>query len=85
MNYFLKYRPVALRQLAKLGQQIQARLKPKKKALADNPRPPDCKKLQGFENLYRIMVGNYRVIYEIHDKVLLVLIVKVGSKQNIYS
>ncbi|WP_069470189.1 type II toxin-antitoxin system RelE family toxin [Candidatus Marithrix sp. Canyon 246] len=41
-------------------------------------------KLQGFENRYRIRVGDYRVIYEIYDDVLQVLIVKVGPRRDIY-
>ncbi len=84
MAYFLKYRPAALRQLEMLDKRVQARLKPKITALSENPRPHDHKKLKGFKNRYRIRVGSYRVIYEIHDEVLLVLIVKVGPRGDIY-
>ena len=84
MAYFIKYRPVALRQLEKLDTKIQARLKPKIKRLSENPRPHSHIKLKGFENRYRIRVGDYRVIYEIHDDMLLVLIVKVGPRRDIY-
>jgi len=42
------------------------------------------KKLKGFENRYRIRIGDYRVIYEVHDDVLLLIIVKVGSRRDIY-
>ncbi len=52
--------------------------------LSENPRPHGSKKLKGFENSYRIRVGDYRVIYEVHDDVLLVLIMKVGPRRNIY-
>ncbi|MCK5523208.1 MAG: type II toxin-antitoxin system RelE/ParE family toxin [Thiomargarita sp.] len=84
MAYFIKYRPVALRQLEKLETKIQARLKPKIKRLSENPRPYGHIKLKGFENRYRLRVGDYRVIYEIHDDMLLVLIVKVGPRRDIY-
>jgi mRNA interferase RelE/StbE len=84
MAYSIKLKPSAKRQLTKLHKAIVPRLQAKIDALAENPRPDGCKKLQGFENRYRIRVGEYRVIYEIHDDVLLVLIVKVGPRGDIY-
>ena len=51
--------------------------------LEDNPRPTHCKKLSGRE-AYRIRVGNYRFIYIIKDKILLVNVIKVGHRKNIY-
>lgn len=84
MVYTLKYRPAALRQLQKLDKKVQARLKPKITELANQPRPHGYLKLQGFENRYRIRVGDYRVIYEIYDDILQVLIVKVGPRKDIY-
>jgi mRNA interferase RelE/StbE len=53
-------------------------------ALAENPRPPSCKKLTG-QDAWRIRVANtYRVVYEIHDHVLLVTVVDVGHRREIY-
>ncbi|MFN2496776.1 MAG: type II toxin-antitoxin system RelE/ParE family toxin [Pseudonocardiaceae bacterium] len=53
-------------------------------ALAENPRPPSCRKLVG-QDAWRIRVANvYRVIYEIHDQVLLVTVVDVGHHREIY-
>ncbi len=53
--------------------------------LADNPRPIGCKKLKGKNNDYfRIRVGNYRIIYAIEDSKLLILIVCIGHRQEIY-
>ena len=48
-------------------------------ALADNPRPPGCEKLSGLPR-YRIRQGQYRIVYEIRDDVLLVLVVKVAHR-----
>ena len=48
------------------------------------PRPNGCKKLKGYKNSYRIRVSDYRVIYEIEDKVLRILVVAVGNRKNIY-
>jgi mRNA interferase RelE/StbE len=52
-------------------------------ALADNPRPLQSMKLSGAEK-YRLRCGGYRVLYEIHDKVLLVCVVKVGHRKDVY-
>jgi mRNA interferase RelE/StbE len=84
MDYLVDFEPAALRQFNKLDKNLQARLKPKIDALAENPRPHGVKKLQGYENRYRIRVGDYRVLYEIHENVLLVLVVDVGKRGGIY-
>ena len=52
--------------------------------LSSVPRPAGCKKLKGYKNSYRIRVGDYRIIYEIEDKVLHILIVAIGNRKNIY-
>ena len=51
--------------------------------LAENPSPPSSKKLKG-EKLYRIRIGNYRVIYEIQDERLLVTVIKLGHRKDVY-
>ncbi len=51
--------------------------------LANDPRPSGCKKLSGRE-AWRIRIGDYRVIYEINDKSLIVLVVNAGHRKNIY-
>ena len=53
--------------------------------LSSNPRPPGCKKLKGKKHEYfRIRVGNYRVVYTIEDEVLLIIVVRVGHRKEIY-
>ena len=52
--------------------------------LESNPPPSGCKKLVGYDDIYRIRVGDYRVIYTINDNVLIVEIIKVGTRQSIY-
>ena len=52
--------------------------------LSSIPRPTGCKKLKGYRNSYRIRVGDYRVIYEIEDKMLRILIVAIGHRKDIY-
>ena len=51
--------------------------------LANDPRPPGCKKLKGRPG-YRIREGNYRVIYEINDKILTVTVVEAGDRKEVY-
>ncbi len=51
-------------------------------ALSGNPRPAGCKKLAG--QAWRIRVGDYRILYEIHDQVLLVIVVDIGHRREIY-
>lgn len=84
MTYFLDFKPLALRQISKLNKDIQDRISSKIDALVDNPRPRGVIKLQGFENRYHIRVGDYHVIYEIHDNVLLVLVVEVVHRGGAY-
>ena len=52
--------------------------------LAQNPRPPGSLKMHGGDDLYRIRVGDYRIIYEIRDAILLVVVVKIGDRRDIY-
>jgi mRNA interferase RelE/StbE len=53
------------------------------RSLADDPRPPGCEKLSGQER-YRLRQGVYRIVYEIDDNVLIVLVVKVGHRRDVY-
>lgn len=52
-------------------------------ALAENPRPHDCKKLSGSER-YRIRQGSYRIIYAIEDADLIIYVVKIGDRKSVY-
>ncbi len=52
--------------------------------LAENPRPAGCQKIQGRRNVYRIRVGDYRVIYTIEDKQRFVLVLEIGHRREIY-
>jgi mRNA interferase RelE/StbE len=54
------------------------------KSLEQNPRPPGCKKLKGFKDLWRVRVGDYRIIYSITDVILLVDVREIGHRRDIY-
>ena len=52
-------------------------------SLSDNPRPPGCQKLSGYDR-YRIRQGDYRIVYEIRDFEVLVIVVKIGHRRDVY-
>jgi len=84
MPYSVEYLPSARKQLDALTEDIHGRISAAIDDLEENPRPPGCKKLKGRDNEYRISVGDYRVIYEIRDAVLIVLVVKVAHRGKVY-
>lgn len=73
-----------MRELGDISQPLRSRIGMQIRALADNPRPSGCQHLTGFDDLYRVRVGDYRVIYQIQDKVLVVVIVRLGHRRDIY-
>lgn len=76
----------ALKQLHKLQKSAVKRIQLSVENLSENPRPPGVKKLKGNdEDLYRIRVGDYRVVYSIDDEIKIVDIRKVGHRKDIYS
>ena len=84
MTYRVELMPRANRQLQKLPGNVQLRLTRALRRLEDDPRPPGVKRITGAENLWRMRVGQYRIVYEIHDDRLLVLVVRVGHRKDIY-
>jgi len=73
----------AQRALAKIAQPHRERIVLSIWSLAEVPRPPGVKKLSG-RDAWRIRVGSYRVLYEIHDAKLMVLVVEVGYRRDVY-
>lgn len=53
-------------------------------ALADNPQPSSSRKLEGYKNLFRLRVGDWRIVYQINDNQLLVVVLEVGARGDIY-
>jgi len=52
--------------------------------LESDPRPPGCKKLVGSDHTYRVRIGDYRVIYDIHDATLIILVVRIRHRRDVY-
>lgn len=77
-------RPAA-KALAKVPQPDRGRIVAKIDALAADPRPPGVEAIQGSDDpLFRVRVGSYRVVYEVRDDVLLVLVLRVGHRRDVY-
>lgn len=84
MTYRVEVAPAAVRQLRKLNPDARRRVQAAVELLADQPRPTAAKKLVGGDGEWRVRTGDYRIIYEIRDDVLLVLVVAVGHRRDIY-
>jgi mRNA interferase RelE/StbE len=53
-------------------------------ALSEDPRPPGCTRLRGYTNIWRVRVGNYRICYQIDDGTLVVLVVTISTRDDVY-
>lgn len=83
MRYSIEFVPSARKSLCKLPLPIQKRLQVAIDELADDPFPPGMKKLVG-EDGYRIRVGDYRVIYNVEHGHLIVLVIRIGHRREVY-
>lgn len=83
MTYRIELRPAAIRALKQIDHQDRDRIRGAIALLGENPRPPGAKALQGRPGL-RVRVGNYRIIYTIQDDVLVIVIVTLGHRSDIY-
>ena len=84
MSYQVFIKPAAERQLKKLTLAIQRDLIALIESLSEEPRPSGCKKLKGRQNQYRVRAGDYRIIYTIEDMSLIVRVIKLGHRRDIY-
>lgn len=84
MAYRVELKTPAVRVLASLPRSDQQRIRTRIDMLAENARPPGCKKLAGENDLYRIRAGAYRVVYSIEDARLRVLVVRIGHRREVY-
>ena len=82
--YTVRIAPAAQRQFRALPTAVQDRIQPKIDALAQDPRPPGAKKLTAERELYRIRIGDYRVVYAIQDEALIVTVVAAGHRRDMY-
>ena len=83
-EYKVLFKPSADRRLQKLPHDVQRRIVGAVAMLGHNPRPAGVVKLTGDENLWRIRIGDYRVVYEIHEDRLIVLVLRVAHRKDAY-
>ncbi len=84
MTYRIEFTKRADKQFQALPAQVQRRIEPKIGSLAQNPRPYGAIKLSGEDNVYRIRISDYRVVYNIEDENVLVLIFRVDHRRDVY-
>lgn len=73
-----------VKQIARLSHQVRERVVTKLTELEESPRPPDCRKLETEESLYRLRVGDYRIIYTVDDTNKKVIISLVAHRREVY-
>lgn len=83
-NYRIEVSATAERQLRKLEPEDQLKIVAAIRILSSNPRPRGSRKLRGYDDVYRIRQGVYRILYSIERDRLLIIILKVGHRKDIY-
>lgn len=82
-SYRLLIKPSAGKEIDGLPRPDRRRIVAKIASLSRDPRPPGCEKLVGYDR-YRLRQGNYRILYEIQDSDLIVIVVKIGHRRDVY-
>ena len=84
MAYRIEVTPRAERDFKSFDGSVRGRIKQRIDSLAENPFPSGIKKIAGEEELYRLRVGDYRVLYQVKKKILLVLVIGIGQRRGVY-
>ena len=84
MLYRIELTPSAARELRRLDPAARRRVQAAVELLADDPRPPSATRLVGGAGEWRVRTGDYRVVYEIRNDVLLVLVIRIGHRRDVY-
>jgi len=84
-SYSLRIKASAAREIERIEpRKVRRQIVTRIQTLATNPRPPGCEKLAGVGDRYRARQGAYRIVYEVRDEELVVVLVKVGHRSNVY-
>ena len=84
MTYEVRLAPAAVRQLRKLDPPGRRRVQAAIDLLAEDPRPPGARQLVGGAGEWRVRTGDFRIVYDIRDRELVVLVIKVGHRRDVY-
>jgi mRNA interferase RelE/StbE len=82
--YEIRYKPKAAKFIEEQQPKIQRQLIKRIESLAQQPRTPQSIKLEDQKQIYRIPSGNYRILYQIQDNILLVLVLRIAHRQEVY-
>ena len=83
-SYVVEIKPSARKELDALPNHVLSRVVRKIQSLSNNPRPAGCKKLRGYKDLWRIRVGDWRVVYIIDDAVRVVSVTRIAHRREVY-
>ncbi len=83
-SYVVEVKPSARKELEDLPNNVLARVVRKMESLGENPRPAGCKKLKGYRDLWRIRVGDWRILYLIDDGAKLVSVTRIAHRREVY-
>ncbi len=83
-RYVVQYDPQAVKELTKLDRQVARRIVTAIERLGADPRPPGSRVLAGYPHLWRIRIGDYRIIYTIKDAELIVLALRIAHRSGVY-
>ena len=84
MSYKIEYATRVTKDIRRIPRSDVSRIMKAIKALSDNPRPVGCKKLVQTDRTYRIRIGNYRIIYDIYDDHLVIRVIRIGHRRDVY-
>ena len=84
MSYAIRYRSGVERDVSRLNRPILKKVNQAIMSLADNPRPHKCVKLTGYDDLFRLRVGDWRIVYEVNDARRLVEVQIVAHRREVY-
>ncbi len=84
MTYRITLAPAAERQLRKFDPPVRRRLQAALELLADNPRPPAATQLVGGSGEWRVRTGDYRIVYDIEDDRLVILVLRMAHRREVY-
>jgi len=83
-RYEIEISRTAERQLRRLPRTDQVRIARAMQALADNPFPRGSRKLSGYDDVFRVRTGRYRILYSVADRTLVIVVLKVGHRRDVY-
>ena len=84
MKYSIEFRPAVLKSMKRLPKRDLRRIKKKLDDLAENLPDPATTKMKGNNAFHRTRIGDYRIVYEIHEDRLVILVVKIGHRKEVY-